>query len=1188
MAKKDRKQIRKWHKIIEESGKFDKVYYLKQNPDVRKSWDDPIEHYLLYGAEEGRDPNAWFDSDFYLSMYSDVGESGINPFVHYLLYGVQEGRVCKQDAVKNENKTLETGEWMQTEPVGREWTEAEKESYKIIDGSGLFDEQWYFDTYEEARRDPRGGLEHYIEIGQYRGDNPTKWFDAAYYMETYPDVRESGQNPFVHYLLYGKEEGRLPRATEEMVESKTTFGREWTEEEKESYKIIDESGLFDEQWYLDTYEDARRDPRGGLEHYIEIGQYNRYKPTKWFDVDYYLKNYPEADKNRLNLFAYYIDRGKEEGHSTEEVVGNISDYGNGKIRGWCYSNDEEMKLLLMVGNKPCTIIKDDISMPNVAKKYGFEKDNVGFIAKVEGDIHSENDISLYALYKNRCCKVTSTNKFIVNNVSPRIISKLNLMETISRKKDSIAIVVWDVTHNPVGRAKVLYDIVKTKHPVMMIGFDFGFSKSEVWEPLKSNDMHLTSIKWEEREIYTSLIKEIGIVFDTVWICKPRLPSYVLADMISDEESKFILDIDDNEKAMSQSAAALPKPYGAIGNNLAENFTNRIKVKSVASISIKEKWGGELVRHARSNKIGNISSIKTRKKSSKTKIGFFGTVRPHKNIHKAAKAINELKNKFNISIEFHVGGHFFPETLRSDIEKYGAVTYGTIPSDQLHKIIDNMDILITGFPLDEEKNEITKYQISSKIADALSMGKPVLVPKGSSVKDLENIEGIFLFDENDFSSKLMGAINLDKQISLPDIFSFDYNYEVFKELRYRASQFKKSKIFDIPLAPKAPYESKKYPKTLVLLWKQPDSTIYGRRIDQIARSYKRKFPDHRVIVIEGVEEGYEKNLIHDKDFFTGDSSIILGRIVEKRNGLIIEGIEHLVFGKSFFEGDQFRNFLLARRILPGNTLFILFPIVSHFKNIFTTLQGYKYVADIVDNQLGWKQENPHKIVEQYKILTAGAYFTIFNSDINRNYFFNHGMLKRDDKNILIPNWYELPKNFCIKQTNNDERGKKIFYSGNMNDRIDWNLIDELLYQLPEGVTLYLIGNALRAAEALKWLLSRHNNCQFLGPMDERNLISFARTCCFSIMPHTVESTSKFMNPLKVHMFAALGIDCISTDVPGLEHDLDNLFICKNRESFIVECLSRLKKCDSIQNRTVDLQKIYKKSRDIYLKSISNLL
>jgi len=90
------------------SSLFDRNWYLKQYPDVANSLEDPLDHYLLYGAREGRDPNPLFDTDWYLKQNPDVKESGTNPLQHFIEYGAREGR--KINPINNANYPL----WIQT------------------------------------------------------------------------------------------------------------------------------------------------------------------------------------------------------------------------------------------------------------------------------------------------------------------------------------------------------------------------------------------------------------------------------------------------------------------------------------------------------------------------------------------------------------------------------------------------------------------------------------------------------------------------------------------------------------------------------------------------------------------------------------------------------------------------------------------------------------------------------------------------------------------------------------------------------------------------------------------------------------------------------------------------------------------------------------------------------------------
>lgn len=87
-----RSLMKKKIKTIKESGLFDEAWYLETYPEVAASKINPILHYLLYGAVEGKNPSPEFNTKNYLSIYFDVAQHGMNPFIHYISFGKKEGR----------------------------------------------------------------------------------------------------------------------------------------------------------------------------------------------------------------------------------------------------------------------------------------------------------------------------------------------------------------------------------------------------------------------------------------------------------------------------------------------------------------------------------------------------------------------------------------------------------------------------------------------------------------------------------------------------------------------------------------------------------------------------------------------------------------------------------------------------------------------------------------------------------------------------------------------------------------------------------------------------------------------------------------------------------------------------------------------------------------------------------------
>lgn len=66
---------------------FDPAWYARVNPDVAAGRAAPLEHFVLTGCAEGRDPNPWFATAAYVAAHPDVARSGLDPFVHFVTVG---------------------------------------------------------------------------------------------------------------------------------------------------------------------------------------------------------------------------------------------------------------------------------------------------------------------------------------------------------------------------------------------------------------------------------------------------------------------------------------------------------------------------------------------------------------------------------------------------------------------------------------------------------------------------------------------------------------------------------------------------------------------------------------------------------------------------------------------------------------------------------------------------------------------------------------------------------------------------------------------------------------------------------------------------------------------------------------------------------------------------------------------
>ncbi|MFG1432361.1 hypothetical protein V5F69_15080 [Xanthobacter sp. V2C-4] len=87
---------------------FDPTYYLQNNPDVLQAViagtiPSALYHWETYGWRELRNPNAVFNTSEYFSNNPDVARAGINPLQHFIDFGAAEGRVPNDSFVTRTN-----------------------------------------------------------------------------------------------------------------------------------------------------------------------------------------------------------------------------------------------------------------------------------------------------------------------------------------------------------------------------------------------------------------------------------------------------------------------------------------------------------------------------------------------------------------------------------------------------------------------------------------------------------------------------------------------------------------------------------------------------------------------------------------------------------------------------------------------------------------------------------------------------------------------------------------------------------------------------------------------------------------------------------------------------------------------------------------------------------------------------
>ncbi len=825
------------------------------------------------------------------------------------------------------------------------------------------------------------------------------------------------------------------------------------------------------------------------------------------------------------------------------VAGKIETANASVISGWVATVEETCLPLVFVNGRPMELRNWPKPRPDVNRALGLPGD-MGFDFASEG-LQTGDVITLY-VFDGKAVHFVFETVAQTSGGWSNSLSQLRELQEIASAPDSVAITCWDGAHNPIGRAHVLYQTVTTQRPAIIVSYLFDEFGGALWPPLESSDFKRLLIPWSKRHEMFALLSSLDLSFPTIWMCKPRLPTFELAAALAGPQTRLILDHDDNEAHFSVSSSE-DRVYGPRSLSLARHLQSGITAHTAASCSIAAELEAPILRHVRR---APEPAPELPAPSGVVKLGFVGTVRPHKGMIEAARAVKLAGWMLNKTIELHVYGIFAPETLRAELAELDVVVKHKVTAGDLQQQLAEFDVILTGFPtVSDQDSEITRYQISSKIGDGLAAGRPVLVPDGESVADLADVDGIYLFDRNSFAQRLAAAIRHDRPVRLPRAFTPEGAYDVFAQVEQEAT----TPPPQMPaLRSGLTAQADAAPPTLVLIWKQYDAGLFGRRIDQVARGYKQRHPDHRVIVLELCGD-HNHRLLQDNAHAQSHEAKIVLPLAEQKARLEHTdrfGVEYhaLRFAATPVFKPAFTSYLFTHRLLPQNTKMVLFPVAPYLDRVYDILSEYRCVVDVVDNQFAWAGAATRMTYGgQYMSLLSLADQIVFNSQENLAFLQDCGFLDpdraKDQGQSLIANWYS---NGTGPSDRSDPGGKRnLIYSGNMNDRVDWGLMRDISNLSPD-VTLHLVGAGARVGGQLQELLDR-DNIVYWGPLPEQQVSQLMLGATAGLMPHVKDDVSTYMNPLKVQMYRAHGLPVVSTDVPGI--DPSEVTLCDTRDSFL---------------------------------------
>ncbi len=346
---------------------------------------------------------------------------------------------------------------------------------------------------------------------------------------------------------------------------------------------------------------------------------------------------------------------------------------------------------------------------------------------------------------------------------------------MTTEKRKIAILCWDMSHNALGRAFLLADLLNGTFETEIIGPIFPRYGNDVWRPLRAASP--VPIKWYDGRLFPEHLSQLTelssrIKADLVLVSKQRFPSFGLGILIRVNRSvPLILDVDDYELGFFPPGPVIPisqlanqgpmpdllEPYSKAWTACCEEFVPYADAITVAGTAIQRKYGGTVIPHARDETLFDPKRFDRAAIRARFGYGpvdkvilFSGTPRAHKGLIDIAKALAELGNSNYCLCVIGTPQDAATRTLR---ESFSRIRIDVFPDQPFSDLPANLMIGDLVCLLQDPTNIVAQYQVPAKFTDALAMEIPILGTPVPPLQPFANEGLIELLDDSSLAEMI---------------------------------------------------------------------------------------------------------------------------------------------------------------------------------------------------------------------------------------------------------------------------------------------------------------------------------------------------------------------------------------------------------------------------------------------------
>jgi glycosyltransferase involved in cell wall biosynthesis len=702
-------------------------------------------------------------------------------------------------------------------------------------------------------------------------------------------------------------------------------------------------------------------------------------------------------------------------------------------------------------------------------------------------------------------------------------------------------------------------------------------------------------------VYVSKPRLPSLIFGLLMRLRYGTPMIVDVD---DHELSFFpnetpLSMDDAIKIAAKNPADAKMPYANVWTQLSEHLLQFADGITVSNIALQKRFGGVIVRHARDETTFSVSRARRSEVRKEFGLGeadvaivFVGTPRPHKGIFRIAESLERLNDR---RLVFVVVGSITDARTKNQFKKYKNARikfFENQPWSRLPELVSMADLVAI---LQDPTSKISQFQIPAKLTDAMALGVPILATRVAPFADLFASDVLLAVDEDaDLDGLLQSVSDVPTAFQAwarraRTLFISEFSYAVnsarIKLVAEEARNTELSsndaiantlaKLFDYAGVP-FPYGGRSKVvaspaikqgarrRDVVFFWKQNDSDIYGRRSDMLVKYLLRSEKVGRVVHFDHaltlsqleatVDHSphapyHQGNLVYlnsvQRILKMADRGPIFRRTFLCRAGSAVQSF----LGMELPPRSQYAEFVkqtLKECGIEECPIAWVWPVVFDFPTIHDHVKFDKVIVDIIDDQRKWnaKPEYMRRVEQNYVDVLKLADAVFVNCEPVREGFSD----LRDDI-VVVPNGAETFSSNADWQAPDDLARLPrpvIGYVGNLRDRIDFKLIDDLARRHPEW-SIVLIGSAQGALEVFS--VAERQNVHLLGVRRYEEAVRYIKNFDVAIMPHLDTELSQNMNPLKLYVYFSLGVPIVTTEVANIGDLHSHVAVAKTHDEFV---------------------------------------